>query len=139
MGGKFSAFIKFLVVAAIFGAVGLRIYRIFIPTGAEFKSYAFESVAGPEYPAEGLRPKLNIRFEDNGDDHGGNYLTWVINDHWLWGKKVMAQGWSSHEVFKGKKEFPLKWLADDTVEVKFMTRQIGGDLQAQVVSILRDR
>lgn len=139
MGGKLQAFIKFLVVVAIFGAIGLRIYRTFIPDGAEFKAYAFDSVAGPDYPAEGNRPTLRVYFEDNGDDHGGNYRTWLIKDHWLWGKKVLAEGWSSHEIFKGRQDFPLKWLADDEVEVKFRSKKIGGDLKPQRVAIPVDR
>ena len=139
MGGKFQAFIKFLVVVTILGAIGLRIYRTFVPDGAEFSAYVFDCVAGPEYPAEGLRPKLNVFFEDNGDDHGGNYHTWLVKDHWLWGKKVLAQGWSTHEVFKGRQDFSLKWLSEAAVEVKFLTRKIGGALEPMVVAIPQDR
>ena len=74
-----------------------------------------------------------------GDDHGGNYHTWLVKDHWLWGKKVLAQGWSTHEVFKGRQDFPLKWLSEAAIEVKFLTRKIGGGLEPMVVAIPQDR
>ena len=137
MGGKLKAFIKFLVVVAIFGGLGLRIYRAFIPEGAEFKAYAMESEEGPVFPAQGLQPELKVFFERTGDTKGGNYNTWVVYNHWAWGKKVVAQGFSSYEVYKGEESFPLKWLPNGiSVEVKFLDRAIGGALKAETVLVL---
>ncbi|MHC5063898.1 MAG: hypothetical protein ACYTG5_07975 [Planctomycetota bacterium] len=137
MGGKLAALFKFMIVVAIVGSLGLRIYRGFIPDGAEFKAYAWESEKGPVFPAVGTQPELKIVFERTGDTKGGNYNTWVVYDHWLWGQKVVAQGYSSHKVYKQEEPFPLKWMPNGiSVEVKFLDKAIGGKLETKTFEVM---
>ncbi len=137
MGGKLKAFFKFLIVAAIVGGFSLRIYRNFVPEGAEFKAYALESEEGPVFPQVGTRPELKVRFERTGDTKGGNYHSWVVYDDWIWGKKVVAQGFSSHKVYKQEEPFPLKWMPNGvSIEVKFMNKAIGGALETKMYEVI---
>src|SRR4051794_39167073 len=105
-----------LVVALpVLSILGWRGYPHFRPAGATWVppvlGLTYGSVDGGVLRSANGRP-VTVVFHDLGAAHSGNYWTWVVTDHWLAGKRVVAEGYSSPEVRDGRVPFPLRWNAD---------------------------
>jgi hypothetical protein len=65
------------------------------------------------------RRTVRVFFNDAGAAHSGNHWTWVIEDSWVLGRRVVAQGYLGPEFRMGEQPMPLDWRVGDEVHVKF--------------------
>jgi len=119
--------------AAVVGAAAIRAYFAVIPRGASFQPWMFARVDGPELTSPDGRRVVRVYFNDAGAMHSGNHWTWVVEDSWWSGRKVVAQGYLGSNVAIGGAPVPLEWGPGDVARVKFLPRRYGG---ANVVGLL---
>lgn len=118
---------------ALVAAVGVpvlvwRAYREYRPAEATWNpplwSLSYAPVEGGEFRSKDGH-RVSVVFHDFGAAQSGNYWTWVISDHWLTGKRVVAEGYSSTDVRNGEVPFPLRWNSDASLTVEFMAHRYG--------------
>jgi hypothetical protein len=63
---------------------------------------------------------LHLAYWDAGAAHSGNFGTFVTTKHWLKGRQLLAQGYSSYPVRYGSEAFPIEWVDDDSFWVSFV-------------------
>lgn len=97
-----------LLVLAVCATV--RIYFIFVPRGVSLEPYLLASVNGGEI----ISPNgthYEVWFNDAGGAHSGNHWTWIVQDHIVFGRSVVTEGYLTSEFVVGadRKPFPVAW------------------------------
>lgn len=138
MSGKLGAFVRLVLWGAVLFGIGYRAYRLVIPEGASFTAWLFDRIEIGTFPSPDGTLEVTVSAEDQGDAKGGNYRTWVVYNDLVWGRQVILEGWSEHEIVRKRKEFPLKWIGSDTVEVQFLDNEIGGKLVPKRALVRKD-
>lgn len=100
--------LKFIVALAIFIVASLRVYREFVPAGANPIPYLGYSVDGGKITAPG-GTSYNIRFNDAGGMHSGNHWTWVVKCNLLTGRYVEIAGYLGPEYAVDREKIPVQW------------------------------
>ena len=101
-----------------------RGYRELVPAGATWRGPVLSIggwVEGPAIVSPHGRSNLAVAYWDGGATHSGPFWTRVMSHHWLFGFRVIAEGYTAPEVALGGKPFPARWLDSHTVELKFLT------------------
>ncbi len=111
--------VRVLMVAGLFFAVaGCRGWREIVPAGASIEPWLFNSFEGGTIrtPSGG---ELRVVFNYGGAAHSGHHWTWIVAHDWLWGLRIVAQGYCEHT------DSPphVAWNADGTGEVTFAARR----------------
>jgi hypothetical protein len=118
--------------------VAWRIYRQLIPSGTSFYPYwsFLDPIReGPKLISPDGTLVVRVMFNDAGAAHRGNHWTWLIVDDWLFGKRVVAEGYTRPEVRQGEVAFPSRWLDARTLSVAFATRRYDDRLPLKSVVV----
>jgi hypothetical protein len=118
-----------LIAAACVAVVALaavRTYFGFVPRGAAFQPWVLARVDGPELRSPDGRRVVRVYFNDAGGMHSGNHWTWVVEDGWWLGRRVVAEGYLGPDVAVRGAAVPLEWGPDNEVRVRFLPRRYGG-------------
>jgi hypothetical protein len=103
---------KILIGAACLLLVGLgavRTYLAFVPRGVKVPARTRARVDGPELRSPDGRRVVRVYFNDAGALHSGNHWTWVVEDSWSCGRRVVVQGYLGGEVAVRGAPVPLQW------------------------------
>ena len=67
------------------------------------------------------RRVVQVKFNDAGAARSGNHWTWLIVDHWLTGKRVIAERAEAYLMCgEGEVAFPSRWLDGQSLSVSFV-------------------
>lgn len=113
----------YLVISLLLLALGARVYSHFIPWGASLLPFWLASIEGPDVHSPDNSRTLKVYFNDAGAMHSGKHWTWVIEGHWFWGRRVVAEGYLEAGVRQGKEALPIRWTNDDTFVMDFSTNR----------------
>src|SRR5262245_23140597 len=91
-------------------AATARTYFTYIPRGARFLPWVLASVDGPVLRSPDGQRRIEVYFNDAGAAHRGNHWTWIVEDSWLLGRRVVAQGYLGPDVRFGEAPVPIKWV-----------------------------
>lgn len=119
-------------------SVAWRVYRHYIPSGTDFYPYLHSLhpiVQGPRLVSPDGRRVIQVEFNDAGAAHSGNHWTWLIVDHWLTGKRIIAEGYCRSEVEHGKVAFPSRWLDGQSLSVTFASERYDAHEKNVVVRV----
>lgn len=105
--------LRWILIILLIAAAGWRLKLHFVPRGANIQPFLLASTEGHSSKAPSGRT-LYWQFNDAGAAHSGFHFTWVYVDHWFYGKRVVASGYSVPEVRQGEEEFPLYWENGDS-------------------------
>jgi hypothetical protein len=120
---KLAIAMALVVVLAI--AV-VRGYFAIIPRGASFYPWTMARVDGPTLNSPDGRRTVRVYFNDAGAMHSGNHWTWIVEDSWLWGRRVVAEGYVGPDVAVSGKPVPLEWGPRNEVRVRFLPGRYKG-------------
>jgi hypothetical protein len=130
----FRGWATLLVASAAAALLCYRAYRDVVPSGASFTPYTCYSVVKGVYSSPGGRHRVRVVYNDAGAMHSGNHWTWLVTDHWLTGKRVVAQGYrSAPEIWA--EPFEINWVDEDTCVVSFLTKRHGGESRTVQVTL----
>ena len=105
---------KLLIIGTLLaGAIcaSLRIYHAYVPWGAKPIPYLAASVDGGTIESpNGVM--YEIWFNDAGAMHSGAHWTWVVKDHWLYGKSVVVEGYLGPDFAVDKVPTSITWDED---------------------------
>lgn len=119
-----------------------RVWFHVVPRGASVLPYLIASCDAGVIVAPDGRNRVAVVFNDAGAAHSGNFWTWVVKNHWLFGKSVVAEGYSGAEVRYGEQPFPLKWLGNRRFVVQFLSGRYSGEdrrVKGSVSAMASDR
>lgn len=109
-----TALVVVLAVAAVRG------YFAIVPRGASFYPWTMARVDGPTLKSPDGRRTVRVYFNDAGAMHSGNHWTWVVEDSWLWGRRVVAEGFLDPDIAVRGQPVPLEWGPRNEVRVNFL-------------------
>jgi hypothetical protein len=116
---------RWMTVAAISVLVVLRLYHQFVPWGAPFFPWKFGRVDGPELKSPDGRRTVRVYFNDGGAAHSGNHWTWVVEESWSAGRRVVAEGYLGPEVAVRGGPVPIEWGPENQVNIQFLAVRHG--------------
>src|SRR5262249_3977443 len=125
-----------LMVCVVAGTFVWRAYRHFVPSGTNFYpigGFLDPIVEGPILVSPHGGRMIQVMFNDAGGAHSGNHWTWLIVDHRLTGKHVVAEGYSLPDVRYRSRAFPMRWVDDRTIAVEFAAGRHGTTSENPVV------
>jgi hypothetical protein len=105
--------------------IGARLYSAIIPWGASPVPYVCASVPGPTLYSPDRTRRIDVVFNDAGAAHSGNHWTWFVEDHWLLGGVVVAEGYLGTEVVVSADPVPLSWETDGEISIEFCASRYG--------------
>lgn len=107
----------------VFAALGICYYAVVlegVPSGVHNSTAWQWGKDGPPLRSPDGSWSLRVRFNDGGAMHSGNHWTWVVaRDRWGH-QRVVAEGYSSPQVWRGDQPFPARWINNATVDVDFL-------------------
>jgi hypothetical protein len=112
-----------LAVIIVLAFLSWRVLRAFVPSGAGFFPYLLASIEKDVYLSPGGQHRVAVVYNDAGAAHSGNHWTWIVTDHWLIGKKVVAEGYTGSEIIG--EPFSMSWLDEHTFVVSFLNDRHG--------------
>ena len=115
-------------------AVLLRAYHQVIPWGAPFLPYLVYSARGPVLLSPDGRVPLQVVFNDAGAAHSGHHWTWIVEDSWILGHRVVAEGYSDARFAVEGDPFPAVWVAPEELAVEFLSVRYGDTKHRRLVS-----
>jgi hypothetical protein len=107
-------------LAVVLAVVAVRGYVAIVPRGASFYPWTMARVDGPTLKSPDGQRTVRVYFNDAGAMHSGNHWTWVVEDSWFWGRRVVNQGYVGPEVAVRGKTVPLEWGPHNEVRVQFL-------------------
>ena len=122
-----------LLYAGLSLALLLRAYHQVIPWGAPFPAYLF-STRGPVLESPDGSVRLQVAFNDAGAAHSGHHWTWIVQDSWLLGPRVVAEGYCDARFAVDREPFPTVWTAPRELVVDFVSTRYGDAGRRSVVS-----
>jgi hypothetical protein len=124
-----------IIVAVLVILLGWRTYRAIVPSGASFTPFLMARVEGPIVESPDGSIKLQVWFNDAGAAHSGNHWTWLVQDHCVFGKRVIAQGYLGAEQAVSGKPIPLNWIDNDSFSVAFLNGRYGDSQEIKLVEL----
>lgn len=119
-----------LAVAAalvvVLGVAAVRGYFAIVPRGASFYPWTMARVDGPILKSPDGQRTVRVYFNDAGAMHSGNHWTWVVEDSWLCGRRVVSEGYLGPDVAVSGAPVPLEWGAHNEIRVQFLAGRHGG-------------
>lgn len=112
-----------------------RAYRAIVPSGASFTPFVMARVEGPVVESPDGSTKLQVWFNDAGAAHSGNHWTWIVKDHFIFGKKVIAQGYLGAEQAVSGEPLPLSWIDNSSFSVAFLNERYGDAQNKELVKL----
>lgn len=100
--------IRAICLLGIAVIVPLRIYPEFVPWGASILPYTLARDRGPTLSSPSGARTVHVYFNDAGAMHSGNHMTWVVEDHLLFGPTVVAKGMLNWSIRNGDEPVPLE-------------------------------
>ena len=89
----------------------MRVYYAFIPRGASLEPFVgYSRELNPIRSPAGKTCRVFVN--DAGAMHSGNHWVWVIDHHWLTGKRVISDGYVTPEYANGEVELLVQWEGD---------------------------
>ena len=111
-----------IIIISFSCIIAWRTYRYFVPSGTS-KYFTIRLlgavVTGPVLVSSDKQRVIHVEFNDAGAAHSGNHWTYLIVDDFLWGKRVIAEGYSPSSVRRSEEPFPYRWLDTRTLLVEF--------------------
>lgn len=101
----------------------IRTYFAFVPRGAPLQPWTLARVDGPEFRSPDGRRVVRVYFNDAGGMHSGNHWTWVVEDNWWCGPRVVVEGYLGPDIAVRGGPVPLRWGSNNEVRVKFLPRR----------------
>ena len=90
-----------------------------MPWGASVGPFVLASDSGPTLRSPDGRRTLQVYFNDAGAMHSGNHWTWVVEDLWLAGPRVVSEGYLGPAIRRGEEPVPLAWANDNRFGIAF--------------------
>jgi len=126
MGKKRRIRVVLCVLSAlvVLTLLGWRGYRAVVPAGVENGfAYCYGSYDRGVFVSPDGRRRVLVRTNDPGATRVRDDLnyTWVVEDDWLTGKRVVAGGYLPFTSDPpDPQQIPLQWIDDDTFQITFM-------------------
>lgn len=127
--------ITLIVVALLVMLCAWRAYRSVVPSGASFTPFVMARVKGPFVESPDQSTKLQIWFNDAGAAHSGNHWTWIVQDHFIFGKRVVAQGYLGPEQAVSGEPLPLSWIDNSSFSVVLLNERYGDASRKELVRL----
>jgi len=124
-----------IAVAIFLIPIGWRAYRAVVPSSASFTPFVMARVEGPVIKNPDGTVKLQVWFNDAGAAHSGNHWTWLVRNHGLWGKRVVAQGYLGAEQAVFSEPIPLRWIDNASFSVTFINERYGDAQKKEIVKL----
>ena len=117
--------------------VGWRTYRAIVPYGASFTPFVMARVKGPLIESPDGDAKLQVWFNDAGAAHSGNHWTWLVKDNPLFGKSVVAQGYTGAEqaVSGSGEPIPVDWIDNTSFSISFLSGRYTSAQEKRIVKL----
>jgi hypothetical protein len=113
-----------VAAAVVVGALAAaRTYFAFVPRGASLEPRTLWRVDGPVLRSPDGRRVVRVYFNDAGAMHSGNHWTWLVEDKWWCGRRVVAEGYLGPDVAVGGGPVPLTRGPNNEVRVTFLRRR----------------
>ena len=112
-----------VVIACLAAA---RTYFAFVPRGASFVPWTVARVDGPVLESPDGQRVVRVYFNDAGAMHSGHHWTWVVEQSWLSGRQVVAQGFLGADVAVSGAPIPIQWGPNNEISVTFLPKRYGG-------------
>jgi len=107
---------------------GIRTCGTFIPYGASPIPFLFARVQGPILTSPNASRTLTVYFNDAGAAHSGNHWTWVVENHWLFGSRMVTEGYLGGEIAVSGDPVPHTWSDGNQIEVRYLISRYGRDV-----------
>ena len=89
----------------------MRLYHAFVPRGASLEPFVGYSRELP--PISSVTGKTyRVYANDAGAMHSGNHWVWVVDHHWLTGRRVVLEGYVTPEFATGDTDLLVEWKGD---------------------------
>ena len=105
--------VRVFCLIAIICLLAVRLFREFVPGGATVLPFWLASDNGPELTSPSGARVVYVFFNDAGALHSGGHWTWVVEDHWFFGPRVVAEDELSRSIRNGDEPVPLSWDEDE--------------------------
>lgn len=110
----------FAALAVVLAVAAVRIYFAIVPRGASFYPWAFARVEGPALTSPDGSRTVCVYFNDAGAMHSGNHWTWVVEDSWLWSRRVVSEGYLGPDIAVNTEPVPVEWGPHNEIRVRFL-------------------
>lgn len=88
-----------------------RLYYMVVPRGASLEPFVgYSQELSPISSPAGKTYRVFVN--DAGAMHSGNHWVWVVDHHWLTGKRVILAGYVTPEYATGEAELLVQWQGD---------------------------
>lgn len=78
------------------------------------------SYPGPSFSSPDGHRNIKIYFNDAGGMHSGNHWTWVVENHWVTGPRVVSEGYLGGEHAQGKEAVPITWSNNHDFKIDYL-------------------
>jgi hypothetical protein len=109
------------VLTVMLAIAAVRVYFGIVPRGASFYPWTMARVDGPTLKSPDGQRTVRVYFNDAGAMHSGNHWTWVVEDSWLWGRRVVSEGYLGPDVAVRGASVSLEWTPRNEVRVHFLS------------------
>ncbi len=117
--------LKSAVLIAIILLAAVRFYFDHVPVGAPFQPWILARVEGPILKSPDGKRMLRIFFNGAGAMHSGNHWTWIVEDCWWCGWRVVDEGYLDYDAIVTK-SVPLTWEANNEFHAEFLPGRYSG-------------
>jgi len=107
-------------LTVILAIAAARVYFAIVPLNASFYPWTMARVEGPTLKSPDGRRTVRVYLNDAGALHSGNHWTWVVEDSWIWGRRVVSKGYLGRDVTVRGVPVPLEWGLGNEVRIRYL-------------------
>lgn len=111
--------LKYAVFTGMFLLASVGFYFHHFPAGVDFWPWYLARVEGPILKSPDGQRELRVFFNDAGAMHSGNHWTWIVEDCWWCGSRVVDEGYLDYDALRTK-SVPITWEANNEFRVDFL-------------------